>query len=112
MTQELGARLGEVTIVKDCMICHREVILLAKKDMKQKLPEKDSILPKVCEKCAKKYLEKGTLLINPDNGKLVVIKDEAFKGLFNENPPKGKIAFTNDTVVNYILKGANVTKNE
>lgn len=93
-------KLGDVTIVNGCMICHEEVILLARKNAKGELPEKDSILPQVCDKCRAKYLSKGVLLINPDNGRLVVIKDEAFNRLFNEPTPPKKIAFTDDELLN------------
>lgn len=96
------AKLGDVSLVKDCLICHREVILLARKDFKGDMPEKDSVLPQVCEKCYSKYLTKGVLLVNPDNGALVVLKDKAFKKVFNVPIPDGKIAFTEQRVLEMI----------
>lgn len=101
--QKKGARLGEVTIVKGCMICQEEQILLATRDQRQPLPEKDSILPQVCEKCSKKYLVEGILLINPNNGRLIVIKEEAFKKIFSDTDMdkalKMRICFTDDELL-------------
>ena len=96
-------KLGEVTLVKECMICHKEVILMARRDAKGELPKKGSILPRVCDDCQKKYLTKGVLLINPDNGRLVVIKDSAFKKIFDAKIPPRKVAFTDDIVLNRIM---------
>ena len=77
--------IGEVTLVKDCLICQREVILMARKTVKkQELPKKGSQLLSVCEDCRKKYLKHGTMLLNPKNGSFMVIKDEAFKTFFPE----------------------------
>ena len=92
-------KLGDVTLVKGCMICHEEVILLARRDARGELPEKGSIMPQVCDECKGKYLDKGVLLINPDNGNFVVLKDEAFKRIFNEEIPPQKIAFTDDELL-------------
>jgi hypothetical protein len=92
-------KLGEVTLVKDCMICRKEVILIARKNAKAELPKKNSILPKVCEACREKYLTKGVLLINPNNGRLVVLKDEAFSRIFKDPIPERKIAFTDDELL-------------
>lgn len=98
--------IGEVSLVKDCMICHKEVIIMATKSVKKaKLPEEGSILPKVCDDCKDKYLSKGVLLINPENGRLVVLKDEAFNRIFDKPIPKGKIAFTDNKVLDLIQKG-------
>ena len=93
--------LGEVTLVKGCMICHEEVILMATRRIKKAvLPEKGSILPEVCSKCKEKYLKEGILLINPNNGRLVVLKEDAFKRIFSNTsiPPK-RIAFAEDAVL-------------
>lgn len=98
-------KLGEVTLVKGCMICHEEVILLARKNARGELPEKGSIMPEVCDKCKKKYLSKGVLLINPNNGRLVVLKDEAFKNIFSEPIPDKKIAFTDDELLDKLQGG-------
>ena len=98
-------KLGEVTIVKGCMICREEVILMATRDGRGELPEKDTIMPEVCGKCESKYLIKGVLLINPNNGKLVVIKNEAFEKMFDTEIPKHKIAFTDDEVLDRIMGG-------
>ena len=114
-------KLGEVTIVKDCMICHREVILLARRDARGELPPKDSILPQVCEECEKKYLKEGILMINPNNGRLAVLKEAAFRKMFGKRKRdakgrfmkgqdetfvqtlKKRIAFTDDKLLDIIF---------
>lgn len=101
----MATKLGDVRIVKDCMICQREVILLAKKNMKDDLPENNVTLPKVCEECNEKYLKLGVLLINPDNGNFVVVKNSAFKKIFANTPiPIKKIAFAEQNVIETIMK--------
>lgn len=106
MPHEKGARIGDVTMVRDCMICHREVILMATKDQRRKLPEKDSILPKVCEECHEKYLTEGILLINPDTGRLIVLKESAFVQIFSKVDIKKalemRVCFTDDEVLDKI----------
>ena len=64
----MSMKLGDVRLVKDCMICQREVILLARRDSREDLPTNGSILPQVCKECRDKYLNIGVLLINPNNG--------------------------------------------
>ena len=92
-------KLGDVGMVKDCMICRRDVILLARKNSKGEMPPKGAIMPRVCKECRSKYLTAGVLLVNPDTCALVVLKDEAFKGIFNVPIPAGKIAFTEQAVL-------------
>ena len=37
-----------------------------------------------CDKCRKKYLKTGILIINPENGDLVVLKTTALKRIFDK----------------------------
>jgi hypothetical protein len=99
-----GARLGEVTLVKDCVICQREVILMAKRDMKEPLPPNGCVLPRVCEECRKKYLSEGILLICLETGSFAVLKDEAFKRLFDRELPHMRVARTDDAVIKKIIQ--------
>lgn len=96
------SKFGDVRIVKDCMICRREVIFMAIKN-NTIMPENNSIMPKVCDECTKKYLSEGILLINPDNGALVVIKDSLFLKIFeNTSIPDCRICFTEQNVLDFI----------
>ena len=105
MATNKSALCGEITLVHDCMICRREVILMAKRDY-VKLPEKGTTLPQVCEECREKYLKEGILLINPDTGRLVVLKEEAFKRIFKgetcEQTIRKRIAWTDDKVLDML----------
>lgn len=65
---------------------------------------------RVCDACKKKYLNKGVMLINPETGSLVVIKDEAYKRIVNKPIPKSKIAFAEETVLMKLLGGGKLKK--
>jgi len=102
MKDNKKAKLGEVRLVKNCMICREDVILMAMKN-NTILPENNTIMPQVCEKCTEKYLNEGILLINPDNGALVVIKDNLFSQIFEGTSiPDGRICFTDQNVLDFI----------
>jgi len=58
----------------------------------------------LCDECKEKYLKNGVMLINPETGKLVVIKDSAFKRIFDKPIPKHKIAFTDNEVLSALTK--------
>ena len=75
----------------------------SRKNARGELPEKGSIMPDVCEKCQKEHLSKGVLLINPNNGRFIVLKDEAFKRIFNAEMPPKKIAFTDDELLDKFM---------
>ena len=96
------AKIGEVCLVKDCMICRTDVILMAMNN-NTILPENNTIMPQVCEKCTEKYLKEGILLINPDDGALAVIKDSLFSQIFeNTSIPDGRICFTEQNILDFI----------
>lgn len=101
MGYDIATHPGDVRLVHDCMICQREVIILAQRKG-AKLPKQNSILPQVCDECREKYLSQGVLLINPDNCNFVVVKDEAFSRIFDSSVPKGKIAFTEQKVLDML----------
>ncbi len=94
-----------VTIQK-CPICQEDMGILMDRRIKDTFESKYTCIPtQVCDDCKKKYLKDGTMLINPDNGKLVVLADGAFKKMFNkEKTPPHKIAFTDDELLEKIRK--------
>jgi len=98
------AKIGDVTMIHDCLICKREVILLAKRNTTKPLPEKGSCLLSICDDCREEYLVKqdGIALINPDNGAITVIKKPLFEALFNVPPPEDRIAHTEQAVLEKI----------
>lgn len=55
--------------------------------------------PEPCANCVKKYLKKGVLLIEPKSGALVVLKNSAFKRIFNNPIPKQHIAFVEEGIL-------------
>jgi len=99
-----GARLGDVTLVHGCMICKEEVILMANRDSSKPLPPKGSILPEVCDKCREQYLKDGILIINPDSGDLIVIKETAFKKIFKDVDKvlKLRICLAEQGIIDYL----------
>lgn len=93
-----------VTIEK-CIICSEDTgNLLLDKRLKNRF-DMYTVTGNVCDSCRKKYLSKGVMLLNPENGSLVVIKTSAFKRLFNKKIPKHRIAFTEQAVIDFINKG-------
>lgn len=96
------SKMGEVRLVKGCMICHTEEILLATRN-NTLMPDNGCILPQVCDECTKKYLIEGVLLINPNNANLAVIKDSLFLQLFeNVKIPNGRVCYTDQKVLDLI----------
>jgi len=94
-----------VTIEK-CVICGKDTgQLFLDRRLKNTFNKHTSTPTSLCDKCKKKYLKDGVMLINPENGKLSVIKDSAFKRIFDKPIPKGKIAFTDDEVLLFLSKG-------
>lgn len=74
--------------------------ILMDRRIKDTFENKYTCIPtQVCDKCKETYLKKGVMLINPDSGKLAVIKDAAYKKLFNKSIPKHRIAFADDELV-------------
>lgn len=85
--------------MEGCPICQKEngTILLDRR--LRNTFDRITINPTgVCDKCKKKYLKSGVLLINPHNLRLAVIKISAFKRIFNMPVPEKHIAFMEDEV--------------
>ena len=83
-----------------CPICRKSTGAILLDQRLRKRFEMHTVNPThVCKACRKKYLKKGVMLIDPTTGALVVIKDEAFKRIFNKPIPKQKIAFTDAEVL-------------
>lgn len=82
-----------------CPICKKENgSLLLDRRLKDSF-EMYTMTPDPCDDCKTKYLQDGVLLLNPENGDLVVIKTEAFKRIFDVKLPKHHIAFVEQEVL-------------
>lgn len=91
-----------VTLVL-CPICQKESgELLMDRRLKPTFEMHTTVPTSVCKKCKKKYLSKGVMLIDPKTCRLVVLKNEAFKRMFNKPLPKHKIAFCEDAVLDKV----------
>lgn len=82
-----------------CPICQQPTgTILMDRRLKDSM-ERYTINPTaVCDDCKAKYLDKGVMLINPQTCRLSVIKDEAFKRIFDKPLPPKKIAFCDEEV--------------
>ena len=88
-----------------CPICRTEsTAVLLDKRMKKSLP-RETFGVEPCEKCKQKYLKEGILLINPETGSLVVLKESAYKRVFNVPVPKGRVVFAEEKVLEVLRKG-------
>jgi len=90
-----------------CIICGEETgeIAFLGANYKGEAPKNMVLTVKPCEKCHKKYLTKGVLLVEAEEkqvrkhlkrvptGLITVIRNEAFKTVFQQDIPKDKIVF-------------------
>jgi hypothetical protein len=87
-----------------CIICKEDTgtLFLDKRlrpcfDMHTTLPHS------VCDKCRAKYLKNGVMLVCPETGDLVVLKEEAFTRLFDK-PISHRIVFCELEVINQLRR--------
>lgn len=52
-----------------------------------------------CDGCREKYLKEGTMVICPQNGDSVVLKNSAFVRIFGKPVPNDHIAFCSEDVI-------------
>ena len=96
-----------------CPICQKENGALLLDRRLRKTFEHFTIDPKgVCDKCKKQYLSVGVLLINPQTGSLLILKDSAFKRLFSIPIPVNKITFAEEEVIDRITKESEKSTHE
>jgi len=90
-----------------CPICKGEMNMLLMDRRLRPTFNMHTVVPnEVCDKCKEKYLKDGTMLINPKTGSLVVLKDSAFKRIFEGRTlPKKKIAFCDEEVLEKLQQG-------
>lgn len=88
-----------------CPICKGETDFLLLDRRLRPTFERYTITHEPCDKCREKYLKKGTMLMNPKTGSLVVLKDSAFKRVINKPIPKGKICFVDEEVLIKLQEG-------
>lgn len=82
-----------------CPICQKETGSLLLDRRLKPVFEMHTTTPEPCDNCRKKYLTKGVMQMNPDNGNLVVLKISAFKRIFDKPVPEGHIAFTDQEMI-------------
>lgn len=86
--------------IAQCILCgedKNEIALLGNK-YKGQAPMHMVIGIEPCDNCKTKYLHNGVMLVEANErknptGKITVLKDEAFKRIFNTEIPPKKIAF-------------------
>jgi len=95
----MDADKSYVTIEK-CLICRGDTgALVLDKRMRPTFEMRTSFPNSVCRSCRKKYIEgKGVMLLDTSSGKLVVIKDEAFKRIFNAKIPSSRISLVDENM--------------
>ena len=83
-----------------CPICNKDTgTILLDRRLRDRF-EMHTVTPEPCDKCRKKYLKTGVMLINRDTGALVVMKQSAFTRIFDKPVPSKHIAFTDSEVFN------------
>lgn len=87
-----------------CILCKKEKneIALLGASYKEAAPMRMVTSIEPCDHCKEKYLSKGVMLVEAElnynhrkipTGKLAVLKDQAFKKMFNQEVPPRKIIF-------------------
>jgi len=106
----LHNKYGLNATIPTCFICGKDKneIALLGAAYQEEAPMHMCIDKEPCEEC-KKMAAQGVLLVSvKDNtdkenpyrtGSLIVIKEEAFKRIFNQDPPEKRIAFIEDSVL-------------
>ena len=74
-------------ILLDTRICRKG----GKTELRKSLCRNNIVPGRVCDKCEKKYLSEGILVMNPETGSIVVIKDEAFRRFLPYSPENDQI---------------------
>lgn len=95
-----------------CIICNEEkgTIALLGNKYKGEAPKHMLLDIEPCEKCTKLYLKSGTLLVEVEadqhtpTGMVTVIKDSAFKRVFNQEVPKNKITKVEKGILQILQK--------
>ena len=83
-----------------CPICKKDTgTILIDRRLKASFEMHTMNPTSVCDDCRKKYLTKGVMIINPETGRLVVLKDSAFKKIMDCPIPVKKIAFAHDDLL-------------
>ena len=105
----LHQKYGLNATIPQCFICGKQKneIAMLGASYKEEAPMHMCIDKVPCDEC-KKLTEQGILLVvvkdNTDHdnpyrtGQIVVIKEEAFKKIFNDKMPSKRIAFVEETV--------------
>lgn len=103
----LHPEFGLNTTMAICIVCNEptgELAMLGA-SCKTEAPKYSIVSPDPCESCKLAYLSKGTLLIGrtSEHGELnegiLVLEDDAFRRLFNQEPPENKIVYAEDKVL-------------
>lgn len=124
MSVRLHEKYGLNPTISQCIICGREKneIALLGAGYKGEAPMHMVISIEPCDECKKKYLSIGVLLVEATNeyrplrgrasklipvptGSCKVIKDEAFKRMFNIEIPKKKICLVESDVFELLKEG-------
>jgi hypothetical protein len=96
--------------VQICSICEEAIGVLLDRRLEKSLNPQTVFPTQICDKCKEKYLSKGVLLLAREEregkftGQLAVIKDEAYKRMFNIPIPAGKIVFIDVPAFERIFK--------
>jgi len=95
-----------------CTICQEPMEILLDRRLKKSLCRNNIIPGRVCEECGGKYLSEGILIMNPDTGSLVVVKDEALHSIMNgsaesealyQRAVKSRRAFATEKIVQMFI---------
>ena len=110
-----GGELSHVGMVL-CCICHEPFEIVSNRQLKPTLYREIIIPGEVCDKCRNSYLKEGVMLINPDTGSLVVVKDEALERILNNRKMielglKKRVMFAPEWLIQALINAAQDAQN-
>jgi hypothetical protein len=96
--------------LEQCILCHEDTgNLMLDRRLRETFEMHTTFPTSVCDKCKEKYLKKGVMLVNPETGSLVVLKEEAFKRIFDK-PISRRIYFAREDVLERLRLGSELSK--
>jgi hypothetical protein len=85
--------------LETCPICNQNTgTILLDRRLRPKFSKQTINPATTCADCKDKYLKEGVLIINPETGSFVVLKEEGFKRRFNIPIPTQRIVFAKEVI--------------
>lgn len=86
-------------LTRDCLICRQGLVLEQERGRRAFCPVPLPATIDFCEDCRQKYLRTGVALVHAETGRVLVMRDEAFRAIFDHPIPEDKIVYVEENVL-------------